>query len=177
MKIVSTWFHILSIMTLSNSDRLSSNNNIYMNPTNNNQQQSTSSEIKRIPLLEEKLQVARRKQKIGEVVVRKQVETRIVKVPIKREKLIVERIGKNPERLTEVVIGEDKVNGFKYEELGNADSLHITKSHFLSIQTVLELLEAVNNLASADNAKVRVEIVTNYSEHQIEHQNICARFQ
>ncbi len=138
---------------------------------------SNLSETYQIPLLEEKLQIARRKQKIGEVVVRKQVETRIVKVPIRREKLIVERIGKNPQQLTEVVIGGDKVNGFKYEELGDRDSLHITKSYFLDLQTARELLEAIANLSSANNAKVRLEIVTNCSEHQIEHQNLCDRFQ
>lgn len=148
-----------------------------MNPTNNNnQQQFATSEVERIPLLEEKLQVTRCKQKVGEVVVRKQVETRIVKVPIRREKLIVERIGKNPERLTEVVIGEGKVSGFTYEELNDTDSIHITKSHFLDLQTAQKLLEAIAQLSSVANAKVRLEIVTNCSEHQIKHQNICDRF-
>ncbi len=149
-----------------------------MNPThNNNQQQSNSSEVYQIPLLEEKLQIARRKQKVGEVIVRQQVETRIVKVPIRREKLIVERIGRNPERLTEVVIGEGKVSGFKYEELNDTDSLHITKSHFLELQTAQDLLEAIAQLSSVANAKVRLEIVTNCSEDRIEHQDICDRYQ
>jgi Domain of unknown function (DUF2382) len=130
-----------------------------------------------ISLLEEKLRVNRSKQKIGEVVVRKQVETRIVKIPIRREKLIVERIGRNPERLTEVVVTEDKINGFKYEELQNTDGLHITKSHFLDVQTARELLEAVAHLSSVGNARVRVEIVTNCLEHQIEHQGLCDRYQ
>ncbi len=120
---------------------------------NDNQQQSSSSEIEHITLLEEKLQVARRKRKVGEVVVRKQVETRVVTVPVRREKLIVERIGKNPERLTEVVITEEKVNGFKYEELNDTDSLHITKSGFLDLNTAQELLQAVAQLSSADKAK------------------------
>ena len=143
----------------------------------NHHQQSTTSEVERIPLLEEKLQVDRRKRKLGEVIVRKLVETRIVKVPIRREKLIVERIGKNPERLTEVVIGEGKINGFKYAELNDTESLHITKSHFLELQTAQDLLEAIAQLSSVANAKVRLEIVTNCSKHQIEHQNICDRYQ
>lgn len=154
------------IMTLSKRDRL-----------NGNKQQSNLPETYQIPLLEEKLQISRRKKKVGEVVVRKQVETRMVQVPIRREKLIVERIGNNPEQLTEVVIGEEKVNGFKYEEFNNTDSLHITKSHYLDVQTAQQLLEAIANLSSANKAKVRLEIVTNCSEHQIKHQNICDRFQ
>lgn len=149
-----------------------------MNPAHNDIQQSDSSEITQIPLLEEKLQIARRKRKIGEVIVRKEVETQIVKVPIRREKLIIESIGNNPERLTEVVIAEEKVNGFKYQELNHSDdSLHITKSHFLDVTTAQELLEAVAYLSSAKDARVRLEIVTNCSEHQIEHQNICDRYQ
>ena len=149
-----------------------------MNPAHNDIQQSDSSEITQIPLLEEKLQIARRKRKVGEVIVRKEVETQIVKVPIRREKLIVESIGKNPERLTEVVIAEEKISGFKYEELNHSDdSIHITKSHFLDVKTAQELLEAVAYLSSAKDARVRLEIVTNCSENQIEHQNICDRYQ
>ncbi len=148
-----------------------------MNPVfNSDREQSTTSDVYQISLLEEKLQVARRKQKVGEVIVRKEVETRMVKVPIRREKLIVERIGKNPERLTEVVIAEEKVNGFKYEDFNHTESLHITKSHFLDVQTAQQLLEAIAQLSSAANATVRLEIVTNSSEHQIKHQGVCDRY-
>ena len=139
--------------------------------------ESIPAEVKRISLLEEKLLVARRREKVGEVIVRKQVETRMVKVPIRREKLIVERIGKNPEQLTEVVISEDKVNGFKYQELNDSECLHISQSNYLNLQTARELLEAVAHLSSAANAKIRLEIVTDCFEHQTEHQNLCDRFQ
>ena len=148
-----------------------------MNPTHYNNQQSNLPETYQIPLLEEKLQISRHKKKVGEVIVRKQVETRTIEVPIKREKLIVERIGKDPEQLIEVIIGEDKVNGFKYGELKDRDSLHITKSQFLEVQTARKLLEAIANLSSANNAKVRLEIVTNLAEHQIESQNLCDLYQ
>lgn len=141
------------------------------------EQQSDTSEVYQVSLLEEKLKVARYRQKIGEVIVRKQVETRMIQVPIKREKLVVERIGQNPEILTEVVIGEEKLNGFNYPELSDTDSLHVTKSNFLDLPTAEKLLEAIRHLSSADNARVRLEIVTNCSEHQIEHQNICNRYQ
>lgn len=164
-------------MTLSKNSNDDQQSDSSMNPVDNSNQQIVTSEIKNIPLLEEKLKVARRQQKIGEVIVRKQVETRMVQVPIRREKLIVERIGNNPERLTEVVIGEGKVNGFKYEELNDKDSLYITKSHFLNVSTAKDLLEAIANLSSANKAKVRLEIVTDCSEHQIEHQSICDHHQ
>ena len=140
-----------------------------------NQQQSDSLEIEAIPLLEEKLQVTRQKQKVGEVIVRKQVETKIVEVPLRREKLIVERIGKNPEQLTEVVIGSGKVNGFQYNELNDHDRLHLTNSHFLDLPTAHKLLEALTQVSATANTKIRLEIVTDSSEHQLEYQNICNR--
>ena len=138
--------------------------------------QYTPLSVEPISLLEEKLLVTRRRQKVGEVVVRKRVETRIAHVPIKREVLIVERIGKNPKKLTEVVISENRVNGFKYEELNSNEYLYISQSNYLDLQTVRELLEAVANLSSATHAKIRLEIVTNSSEHQTEHQDVCDRY-
>ncbi|GAB4527248.1 MAG: hypothetical protein Tsb0014_07870 [Pleurocapsa sp.] len=148
-----------------------------MNPAhNNNQNSNRQSEIQNIPLLEEKLKVTRRKQKIGEVVIRKQVETRTIKVPIRREKLIVERIGKNPEQLTEVTLAEEKVNGFSYQELNNIDNLHLTQSNFLTVETAQQLLDALAHLSSAANARIRLEIVSTCTEHQQEHQNICDRY-
>lgn len=147
-------------------------------PNNNDEYKSieSESEIEKISLLEEKLQVARYKQKVGEIIVRKKVETRIVKIPIRREKLIVERIGENPERLTEVVLGEEKINGFKYEDFKDTDNLHTTKSRFLDLQTAQDLLEAIASLSSIDNAKVRLEIATNCAENKQQHQKICDRY-
>ncbi|HEY9771218.1 MAG TPA: DUF2382 domain-containing protein [Coleofasciculaceae cyanobacterium] len=153
----------------------SSSDDYEMNPTHN-QNLTPSSQIERITLLEEKLQVKRRKQKVGEVVVRRQVETRMVQLPLRRETLIVERIGNNPERLTEVVISENQVNGFKYDELSDRAQLNASRSNYLNLQTAQELLEAIAHLDSANNAKVRVEIVTDSSEARIQHQNICDRY-
>lgn len=136
-------------------------------------------ESQQFVLLEEKLKVDRRQQKIGEVVVRKQVETKMIEIPVRREKLIVEQIDKNTEKLEqliEVVIKQEKVNGFEYEELSDTDSLHITKSSFLDPQTAQKLLYAIAKCTSADSVKVRLELVTNCSEHQIEHQTICDRY-
>ncbi len=135
-----------------------------------------SSTIEQIPLLEEKLQVTRRQQKIGEVVIRKKVETQMVQVPIRREKLIVERIGQNPQQLAEIVIGAETVNGYNYEEIGDTKSLHITKSNFLDLSTAQALLQALEKLSAAENAKIRLEIVTNCPENQIQHQEICDRY-
>lgn len=129
-----------------------------------------------ISLLEEKLKVNRYKRKVGEVVVRKKIETYTVQVPVRREKLIVERVGQNPEQIAEVVIGESKINGFESVELVENDSLHITRSHFLTVETAQQLLQALTGLSSAKDAKIRLEIVSTSNQEQVEYQNICDRY-
>lgn len=55
-----------------------------------------------IPLREERLIVDRKSHKVGEVVMRKEVETEIIEVPIQRERLIVEQVGDDPKILAEI---------------------------------------------------------------------------
>jgi hypothetical protein len=164
---------------LSQSDQLgafSPDNDYEMNSTLDNDERDNSSEVIQISLLEEKLKVTRNKQKVGEIVVRKQVETKLIQIPIRREKLIIERVGKNPEHLSEVITNQEKVNGFEYNELENTNRLHVVKSAYLNVTTAQELLDAIAHLASANNAKVSIEIMTNDANIQQQHQDICDRF-
>ena len=59
-----------------------------------------------IRLLGERVVVERKKRKVGEVIVRKQIETRMVQVPVRYEKLIVEQVGAQPKQLAEIILGE-----------------------------------------------------------------------
>lgn len=61
-----------------------------------------------IPLREERLIVDQKRRKVGEVVVRKEIETEIIEVPIQREKLIVEQVGAEPKQLAEIDLTEDQ---------------------------------------------------------------------
>jgi hypothetical protein len=63
---------------------------------------------KTIPLVQEKLVVTRQRHKLGEIVVRKVVETDWVQIPVHREKLVVQTVGK-PEPLTEITLGETRL--------------------------------------------------------------------
>jgi stress response protein YsnF len=60
-----------------------------------------------IPWLEERLIVDQKKRKVGEVVVRKEIETEIIEVPVQREKLIVEQVGAEPKQLAEIDLTEE----------------------------------------------------------------------
>ena len=150
-------------------------NDCDMNPNLDIAEDSNNLETIDITLLEEKLEVVRRKQKVGEVIVRKKVETRIVEIPLRREKLVVERIGKNPQQLAEVVINEEKVNGFGYDELEqNRHRLNVTRSQHFSLKQAQSILDAIANSAT-DNLKIRLEIVSDSSDSQQQYQNICDR--
>ncbi|MCC0176829.1 DUF2382 domain-containing protein [Waterburya agarophytonicola K14] len=171
-------------MTISDSELVNNSPDINSQPNdykvNSNldhaKKYNDTSGLTKISLLEEKLQVTRRKQKVGEVIVRKEVETRIIKIPIRREKLVIERVGINPEKITEVIVNQEKVNGFKYDEIDDTNSLHLVRSKYLDLQTAQDLLDAIASLSAANNAKIRLEIVTNSAESQQQHQDVCDRF-
>lgn len=147
-----------------------------MTLSNEQQAEITSSEAYQISLLEEKLQVARRRRKVGEVVIRKQIETCMVQVPIRREKLVVERRGQHPEQLAEVILREEKVNGFGYGELNDQGSLQFNQSHFLSLPVAQEMLAAIQRLPGSANVKIRLEIVSSDPANHQELQKLCDRF-
>lgn len=150
-----------------------------MTLSNDKRSEINSAEFYQISLLEERLKVTRRKEKVGEVVIRRQVETRMISIPLRREKLIIERVGENPEKLTEVIVAEEVVNGFKYNEVDNNDSLCLNKSQFVSPSTAQELLTDIRQLLSTANIKISLEIVTNCSDGKTvsELKNICDRYQ
>ncbi|MBW4591664.1 MAG: DUF2382 domain-containing protein [Brasilonema angustatum HA4187-MV1] len=64
-----------------------------------------------IRLLGERLIIERTKRKVGEVIVRKEIETQIVQVPIRREKLIVEQISPEYKQLAQIDLGEEAISG------------------------------------------------------------------
>ena len=129
-----------------------------------------------ISLLEEKLVVKRQKHKVGEVVVRKVVETRMIHLPIRREKLVIEKAGTANEYLTEVDLGEGQVNGVKFSQLGNTNDIYLSRSNFVSIESAQQLLSAINEYSARPSVKVRLEIVSDSSDSQTAYQQVCDRY-
>jgi hypothetical protein len=130
-----------------------------------------------ISLLEEKLAVKRNKRKIGEIIVRKEIETYMVQVPLKREKLIVEQIGAETQKLAEINLGQEEIVGVEYRNIneGNGTSL-ILKGEFSSPRAASEALEAVSLNQPHQCSQVRVELVVGNRELQEKYQNIFHRF-
>ena len=72
-----------------------------------------------VRLVEERLVVNRSKRKIGEVIVRKEIETRIIQVPVRYEKLIVEQISPERKQLVEISLGKADGTGTELTEVTN----------------------------------------------------------
>lgn len=121
-----------------------------------------------IRLIEERLVVNHQKRKIGEVIVRKEIETRMVEVPVQYEKLIVEQVGSEPKIIAEVdLVQRQNVATTSNDIALNQSSTNNTvKGEFISPKTASLLLDAIAKQKHHDCQSVRVEIVLGSSENQ-----------
>lgn len=135
-----------------------------------------------IRLLEERLLVDSSKRKVGEVIVRKEIETRMVQVPVRREKLIVEQVSPERKQLAEIDLGLAEVTGIELAEIvspktevtetvspkteiGSLDETTVT-GEFNSPKIASLLLNAIALERRHGCQKVRVEIVVEDAERQ-----------
>jgi stress response protein YsnF len=72
-----------------------------------------------VRLVEERLVVNRSKHKIGEAIVRKEIETRIIQVPVRYEKLIVEQVSPERKQLVEINLGQAEGAGIELTDVTN----------------------------------------------------------
>ena len=129
-----------------------------------------------IRLLEEKLVVNRSKRKIGEVVVRKEVETRIVEVPVQQEKLIIEQVGaEETQQLAEIDLGETKITGIFEQSTHNANHPYTVTGEFLSPKAASDILAAIALQEQQGCTQVRVELIVENPELQESYQQMFSR--
>lgn len=112
-----------------------------------------------IRLLEERLVINRSKRKVGEVIVRKEIQTRMVQVPIQWEKLIVEQVGDDPKVLAEIDLGEGNITGIDLTEIKNDRQEPTVKAEFTSVQKASKILNAIASQPRHGCLKVRIELV------------------
>jgi hypothetical protein len=113
-----------------------------------------------IPLLEERLVVDRYKRKAGEVVVRKEIETRIVEVEVRREKLIVEQVSPEYQQLAVVDLGPTQSNQVNAAETAIPA---MVEARFTSAQAAIEFLQALAVESDGDLQEVQMSVVLNKS--------------
>ncbi len=109
-----------------------------------------------IPLLEERLKVDYKRRKVGEVIVRKAIETRMIEVPVRYERLIVEQISPERKQLAEVRLdAETLLNSQQVPEVMDKP---IVSGEFASPQVASQVLYAIAQNLKSPCRRVRVEI-------------------
>lgn len=129
-----------------------------------------------IQLLEERLTVDRHKRKVGEVVVRKTVETQIIEVPIRREKLIVEQVGSDPKQLAEIDLGSTDLSGIELAQGLSHSSQAVVSGEVHSLRAAHQLLDAIANLPNSGNPRVRLEFVLDDPSLRSTYQELLGRY-
>ncbi|MCC5646032.1 YsnF/AvaK domain-containing protein [Nostoc sp. CHAB 5824] len=134
-----------------------------------------ASEEQIIRLLEERLVVESSKRKVGEVIVRKQIETRMIQVPVRREKLIVEQISPEHKQLAEIDLGQEKIFGVDLTEVERLEIQHfgsglMVSGEFSSPKTASLLLNAIALEQNHGCNQVRVTIAVEDESHQKKYQ-------
>ncbi|WOD39135.1 YsnF/AvaK domain-containing protein [Nodosilinea sp. E11] len=118
-----------------------------------------------IQLLEERLVVNRKRVKVGEVSIRRVIETEIIEVPIHREKLVIEKIG-GGEPPIEVNLGGTRLEGYEVAtQLGHSidDQKPSVSGNFGTIPEAIEFIRATGQRSDQNTVqnceKVRVAIL------------------
>ncbi len=124
-----------------------------------------------IRLLGERLVVDRSKRKIGEVIVRKEIETRMIQVPVRHEKLIIEQVSPERKQLAEIDLGQEEISEIKFTEEEKVDFASIdsglsVSGEFNSPKIASLLLNAIALERNHGCKKVRVTIVVEDEERQ-----------
>ncbi|MBD2603144.1 DUF2382 domain-containing protein [Scytonema hofmannii FACHB-248] len=128
-----------------------------------------------IRLLGERLIVDSTKRKIGEVIVRKEIETRMVQVPVRREKLIVEQINPEHKQLAEIDLGFTEISGIdlaenQRPEFASLEGSLTVSGDFSSPKIASLLLNAIALERNHKCKQVRVTIVVEDESTQNKYQ-------
>jgi len=154
----------------------------------------------KISLLEERLIVDFIRRKVGEVVIRKEIETCLlqVEVPVRREKLIVEQVSPDYKRLAEIDLGQEPILDGTIANLGhgrtaphslisvepNAQHLSIDcppssqkriQRTFNSIESAKNLLDTIATQFDNNSETIHIEIMLKDLEHQKVYQSLFDR--
>jgi hypothetical protein len=131
-----------------------------------------------IPLWDERLIIDRHNRKVGEVVVRKVVETQIVEIPVRRERLIVEQLSPEYQQIAVVELGQVQVSDLTVSEL--IDSHHATlaedspyptvSGEFATTSSAIQFLEAIANGSHSSLQKIKISIALKDVEQQSTYQ-------
>ncbi len=149
-------------------------------------------------LLEERLRIELTQRKIGEIVIRKEIETQLVsiQVPVQREKPIVEQVSPVYKLLAEIDLAQpinsngaiDPISANSNKEsspiefdalpenIDRQTTRSIVHGSTDSLQAASELLNAIASLPRHEFGTIRIEIDIKNSEHQTIYQALVDRY-
>lgn len=175
--------HMSEYQQLNTPDSQNISDNLSQQPTNG---QTINSHIETaaleevdqetiIRLLEERLVVDNKKRKVGEVIVRKEIETRMIQVPVRREKLIVEQVSPEHKQLAEIDLTAGEISDIeltegKYSEVSNFDSGLTVSGEFNSPKIASLLLNAIALERNPECQQVKVVITVTDESTQKKYQ-------
>jgi hypothetical protein len=114
-----------------------------------------------IQLLEERLVVDLHQRKVGELIVRKEIETQIIEIPIRREKLIVEQVSPKFKQLAVIDLGqEQQIDAVNTHQTG---FLPTVEAKFTSPTAAMQFLQEI-----ADRFSETEAVTTNSGLQQIQ---------
>lgn len=109
-----------------------------------------------IPLLEERLVTRQNRRKIGEVIFRKQIETRIVEIPIRREKLIIEQVSPELKQLAVVDLPGEQLSDIELLQVATSTVEATQTSEFISVELARQVLARIGQQANGSFPKVKL---------------------
>lgn len=112
-----------------------------------------------IRLLDERLVVDRKRRKLGEVVVRKAIETRVIEVPVRRETLIIEQVSPEHKPLASIDLGQERLEGIELRDVVDAESRPVVRGEFSSPRIASQFLQAIADRPNSGCEKVQVTLV------------------
>jgi hypothetical protein len=115
------------------------------------------SESLTIQLLAERLVATQRKQKVGEVVIRKEVSTHIIEVPVRQEKLVIEQISPQYKKIADITPEQGEINTVSTRAAEDL-SIGTFQGRFLSAKTASEFLSTIAEITQDDHAAVEISI-------------------
>ncbi|MBE9008168.1 DUF2382 domain-containing protein [Fortiea sp. LEGE XX443] len=128
-----------------------------------------------IRLLEEHLVVDSHIQKIGEVIVRKEIETRMMQVPVRREKLIVEQVSPEHKQLAAIDLASEEISEIALTEVENGSFSNFASNltvngEFSSPKIASLLLNAIALEKKHGCQRVRISILCEDESHKQKYQ-------
>jgi len=141
------------------------------------QMQSEVVEQHTVQLLEERLRVNLRKRKVGEVIIRKEIETEIVQVPLRREKLIVEQVSPERKQLANFSLSSPGIDGVELTDISSQESASALEGEFRSARAASRFLEAIANHSETDVQSIRVIVQVDKVDLKSVYQEWLNRFQ